>query len=243
MKKIICVIPSRYNSSRLPGKPILDIAGKPMLFWVYEKCKSITEFDEVIVALDDERIAKVCDQFGMNYIFTRNDHENHIERIYEVSERIKSEIYVCVNGDEPLIESSTIKTMINEIKKHSYDVYGLVKEINNPSLVLDISNIKVVLKNDNTAMYMSRSPIPYPKGFKEIKYLKYVGVEGFTPSALKKFSMIKKSYYETIEDIDHLRFITNGIDIKFQLVKSDSLSVDTIKDYEIVKEMIKNESY
>ena len=101
--KLVGVIPARYASTRFPGKPLADICGKPMIWWVYQKASALTEFDELYVATDDERIEKVCKEYNMNVIMTRNDHPNHISRIQEVSEHIKADYYICICGDELLI--------------------------------------------------------------------------------------------------------------------------------------------
>ncbi len=101
--KMIAVIPARYQSTRLPGKPLADICGKPMLWWVYEKVKNISAFNKVLCAIDDERIESACKQHNMDYVMTRNDHPNHISRIQEVSSIEYADYYVCINGDEPLI--------------------------------------------------------------------------------------------------------------------------------------------
>ena len=109
--KIIGVIPARYSSTRFPGKPLADICGKPMLWWVYQQVKKIEAFEQVICAIDDERIQKICEKFNMEYVMTKNNHPEHISRIHEVSEKIKADYYMCINGDEPLISQECFNSL------------------------------------------------------------------------------------------------------------------------------------
>lgn len=240
MKKI-AIIPARYNSTRLPGKPLADVCGKPMIWWVYQKVRRIEAFCEVICAIDDERIRDACEKYNMNYVMTRNNHPNHISRIHEVSEKIAADIYVCINGDEPLIRPEMIAAVLPaEIDKDTYFI-GAYRKLTDPAETLDIANIKLALNNSGKCVYMSRGPIPYPKGTLFVEYNKYVGIECFTKESLDFFVKTPKGILETTEDIDHLRFIENGKDIYFKEVKSNSISVDTPKDLEKVRELIEKE--
>ena len=110
--KVIGVIPARYKSSRLEGKPLKDICGKPMIWWVYNQVKNVRELSEIFVATDDIRIKNECDKYGVSVLMTRNNHPNHISRVQEVSDKIKADIYVCINGDEPLIDVDSIVKVI-----------------------------------------------------------------------------------------------------------------------------------
>jgi 3-deoxy-manno-octulosonate cytidylyltransferase (CMP-KDO synthetase) len=240
--RIIGIIPARYKSTRLPGKPLADIHGKPMIWWVYNQAKKVKKLDEVYVATDDERIAKVCDTLNLNYIMTSEDHPNHIYRVHEVARRLEADYYVCINGDEPLIEPDVIAEIIPNYKTNSdkYLALGLMREFRDPVEVIDYANIKVVTNKLGHALYISRSPVPYPRGTLSFKYKKYVGVECFNLQALNFYVETEPGEIEHIEDIDHLRFLENGIPIKFKLVNSSSLSVDTAKDLEKVRFLINN---
>lgn len=236
--KIIGVIPARYASTRFPGKPIVDICGKPMIWWVYQQAKKVKELSDVYIATDDEKIVNVCDKYNMKYITTNNNHPEHISRIHEVSTKINADFYICINGDEPLIQETVIKAAI-PIQKYSDKYFcGLVRDMTNPVEVIDNANIKVVLNSKNQAIYMSRTPVPYPKGTLDVIYKKYVGVECFNKEALDFFVKSPMGINEKIEDIDQLRFIENGIIANFVLVESESLAVDTPKDLEFVKKII-----
>lgn len=234
--KIIGVIPARYESTRFPGKPIVDICGKPMIWWVYQKVKSIKAFSDVFCAIDDDRIQEVCEEQGIKYIRTRNDHPEHISRIHEVSEIIDSDYYICINGDEPLITTECITPVLpKDTAKEPYFV-GAMRNLSSPAEAIDPANIKLVISETGRCLYMSRTPLPYPKGTLNVSYKKYVGVECFNKQALDFFVKTNMGSIEKIEDIDHLRFLENGVDLHFALVQSDSISVDTPKDLDFVRE-------
>lgn len=233
--KVIAVIPARYASTRLPGKPLKDICGKPMLWWVYQKVKKIKNIQEVVCAVDDTRIAEVCEKMEMNYVMTSSDLPEHISRIHEVSEKISADYYMCINGDEPLISEECIYPVI---PKQIFDIPyfgGAVRKLSDPAETIDFANIKVVLSDTGRCLYMSRTPVPYPRGTLMFSYNKYVGVECFNKKALDFFVKTPMGSLEKIEDIDHLRFLEHGIDLKFDYVNSESISVDTVKDLEKVR--------
>ena len=237
--KIVGIIPARYASTRFPGKPLVDICGKPMIWWVYERVSSVKEFSEVFVATDDERIEKVCQEYNMKVIMTRNNHPNHISRIQEVSDKIDADYYMCINGDEPLIDPISIQKIIPEKENNDDTVFiGARRKLTDPAETIDSANIKLVIGKNNLCMYMSRTPIPYPKGTLFFDYWKYVGIECFNKKALDFFVNTEMGNIEKVEDIDHLRFLENGVKIYFKEVESESLSVDTPKDLEKVKKII-----
>lgn len=233
--RIVCVIPARYSSTRLPGKPLVDICGKPMIWWVYNQAKKVYEFAEVVVATDDERIAKVCEKENISYCMTRDNHPDHISRVQEVSENIMADMYVCINGDEPLMKPEMIQTVLPE--KMDKDIYfiGAYRKLTDPAETLDPGNIKLALSNTGKCIYMSRGMVPYPKGTLFVEYKKYVGIECFSKEALDFFVNTPMGILEKAEDIDHLRFLENGKSIYFKEVVSDSISVDTLKDLEKVR--------
>ena len=237
--KIVAVIPSRYASTRLPGKPLVDICGKPMIWWVYNRVKQVTEFDSVVVATDDERIASACKKYGMNYIMTRNDHPDHIARIHEVSEIVDADYYVCINGDEPLIDSDSIRRVLPKKTVTDREYFGgAMIELIDPAETIDFAKIKLAVSKEGRCVYMSRTPVPYPRGTLLFRYKKYVGIECFNKKALDFFVSTSMGELEKIEDIDHLRFLENGKTLMFTMVDSESISVDTPKDLEKVRLMI-----
>lgn len=180
--KIIGVIPARYQSSRLPGKPLADICGKPMIWWVYSRVKATSKLNEIYVATDDERIEKVCGQFDIPIIMASNLHQTAANRLHKVSEKIKDDFYIQLNGDEPLMDVRAIDASVpDEISQNTEFGTNIITE---PSQVMDASNIKVVFDRGMNALYMSRTPIPYPFKNIEFKYYKHVGIIGFNKKML-----------------------------------------------------------
>lgn len=237
--KIIGVIPARYKSSRFPGKPLADICGKPMVWWVYQQVKKVKEISEIYVATDDERISSECEKLNIHYIMTSSDLPEHISRVHEVSEQISADYYICVNGDEPLISADCIRDVLPGHDSKRYYYSGAVRKLTDPAETVDFANIKVVLTKNGRGIYMSRTPVPYPRGTLLFQYYKYVGVECFTKEGLDFFVSTEQGVTEKIEDIDHLRFIENGKEIHFTEVYSESISVDTPKDLEKVRLMVR----
>ena len=236
--KIIGIIPARYQSSRFPGKPLADICGKPMIWWVYQQTKKVKEFSEVYVATDSEKIKDVCDSFGMNVIMTKDNHPTHIHRLQEVSDKIKSDLYVCVCGDEPLIEPEVISKAIPTKTDDKYIISNLIREFQEPTEVVDPGNIKVMKNDEGYIIALSRSPIPFPYKTIMYKFKKIVGVECYNKAALDFFVSHPAGAMEKIEDVTLLRFLENHIKIKTTVISSESLSVDTEKDLEKVREIM-----
>lgn len=239
MMKVVAIIPSRYNSSRFKGKPLADILGTPMIVQVYKQVKKSKKITEVYVATDDERIYNVCIENNLNVIMT-GEHNTSTERLYEVSQKLDADIYVCINGDEPLIEPDVIDKIIPKtVPKEQYFVSNLITKISQPAEVIDFTNIKVVKDNKDNALFYSRSPIPYPKSSLDYDYYKHLGILAYNKKSLEFFANTKKGYNEKIEDINELRFLENGIKLKLITVEADSLSVDTPKDLEKVINILK----
>ncbi len=235
--KIIGAIPARYGSSRFPGKPLQDICGKPMLWWVYQQASKVEEFAQVVVATDDQRIADLCEQYGMNYVMT-GEHSTHIARIHEVSTKIDADYYVNINGDEPLIEKETIQAIIPKEASEQPKVFGLMKILRDPVELIDPTNIKVAANKDGVALYISRAPIPHPYKTILFEYKKAIGVECWNKAALELFVNSEPGVMEQIEDLVALRFFENGVPMHYTLVESNSLSVDTPKDLEKVRKLV-----
>lgn len=243
--KIIGVIPARYKSTRFMGKPLADICGKPMIWWVYQQCIKVKELNEVYIATDDEKIKQVCDEYGMNVIMTSDSHMTGTDRIGEVAEKIKADLYINVQGDEPLIEPDNIRKAIEPFyTDNNLMVSNLMTKISNPVDAVNFTVPKVITNKDNIAVYLSRSTAPYPKGAIEYCYYKQVCVYGFRPEALQFFCEYGKKYgkakIEEIEDIEILRFIENGYRVQYIEVDSDTVAVDTIQDLKKVNAIIRN---
>lgn len=232
--KAIGVIPARYGSSRFPGKPLADICGKPMLWWVYRQAKKVRELADVYIATDDSRVADICERFGMKYVMT-GEHSTHIARVHELSTKIEADYYVNVNGDEPLIEPETISAIIPKEPSEAPKVFGLMKILRDPVELIDPTNIKVATNKNGVALYISRAPIPHPYKTILFEYKKAIGVECWNRAALELFVNSEPGQMEVIEDLVALRFFENGCPMHYTLVESNSLSVDTPKDLDKVR--------
>lgn len=238
--KTLGVVASRYASTRFPGKALAMIGEKPMVWWVYQQALKAEKLDRVIVATDDERIERVCIENGMEVIMTSTDNATTANRMFEVSQIIDADFYITINGDEPMIDPAAIDAAIPDDIPNEYE-YGTnaICETEDPVEVMDPSNIKVVFDCNNKALYMSRTPIPYP--FKDLnyKYYKHLGVLGYNKKMLMFYQNSIPGSLEKVEGIDTLRFLDYGKELHFFKVKvSKSLSVDTPKDLEKVKELM-----
>ena len=240
--KIICVIPARAESSRFFEKPLALICGKPMIQWVYTHCKSCEYFEEVYIATDSEKIKVACESFGARVVMTSSAHDTATERLYEVATRLPAALSVMVNGDEPLLTGEYIRQCIPEhLDTDSLFVSNLMTDFNNPVEVVDSTNLKIVTATDNRCLFISRSPIPYPKGNMNYVYHKFVGVGAFTRKALDFYHNTPRGPIEKIEENDSFRFIENHVPIYYYNCHCKSLSVDTPKDIEGVEEYLKGE--
>ena len=242
--KVVGIIPARYASTRLPGKPLKDILGYPMIWWVYKRVRTVKELDEIYVATDDDRIKEVCEQYDIPVIMTSPNHPNGAMRLQEVSETVKADFYVQLNGDEPLMNTDAIAAAIPE--KVPQDVaFGtnIITQIDDPAQVMDASNIKMVFDDQMNALYMSRTPIPYPFKSIDFQYYKHVGIIGYNKLMLDFYKNSQPGRFEQIEGIDTLRFLDYDKQLKLSLVLDcHSLSVDTQKDLDMVIKMMKEQN-
>ena len=234
--KIIGIIPARYQSSRFEGKPLADILGKPMIWWVYQQAIKAESLDEVFVATDDKRIEQACIENNINVIMTSSEHKTGTDRIGEVARKIKADLYVNIQGDEPMIEPQTISKAIEPFfTDENLQISNLMTKITDPVDVVNFTVPKVITNKDNIGIYLTRSTTPYPKGSIDYCYYKQVCVYGFTPDALEFFCNSPRGKIEQIEDIEILRFIEAGYRVQFVEVVSDTVAVDTKKDLEKVR--------
>ncbi|MBQ9191767.1 MAG: 3-deoxy-manno-octulosonate cytidylyltransferase [Bacteroidaceae bacterium] len=236
---IVCVIPARGGSSRFFEKPLALILEKPMIQWVYEHCKAVPEFSEVYVATDSDRIRMAAETFGAKVIMTSSDHDTATERLYEVSTKVDADLYVMVNGDEPLLtREAIIQCIPAEVKEGELYVSNLMTDFENPVEVVDATNLKIVTANDDRCLFISRSPIPFPKGAMNYVFHKFVGVGAFNRKALDFYHTTPRGPIEKIEENDSFRFIENHVPIYYYNCHCKSLSVDTPKDIAGVEEYL-----
>ena len=243
--KIIGIIPARYESSRFKGKPLADICRKPMNWWVYRQCKKVQEFSAVYVATDDERIFHRCKELEIDVIMTAANHRTGTDRVGEVAENIPADLYVNIQGDEPMIEPETIQAAITPFfNRPELQITNLMTKITNPIDVVNFTVPKVITNKEGIGIYLTRATAPYPKGSINYEYYKQICVYGFKPDALefycdygKKFG---KAKVEAVEDIEILRFIENGYKVQFIEVESKTIAVDTEKDLEKVRAIMED---
>lgn len=241
--KVIGVIPARFGSGRMPGKPIADIGGKPMIWWVYQEAKKSLLLEDVVIATDDGRIAEKCNEYSMKYVMTNKNHDTPTSRLHEVSTLIDADLYLMIMGDEPLINQESFSLIVPSEKKSKDYVACLTNIIERPSEVIDFSNQKCVTNAKREILLISRSPIPYPKGTIDFEYEKVTGIQLFSKSALEFYNRTRKSTLEIAEENDLMRFVEN--DIKVIAIRSNykTISVDTPKDLDEVRKIIMGKFY
>ena len=237
--KTIGVIPARYASSRLFGKPLLDICGKPMLWWVYDQLSKVHYVDDVYVATDDIQIVNACKALGIKSVMTSSDHHTHIERVTEFASIVPADHYLVVCGDEPLVLTETMEKVFPLPEPSDLPfIRILMREFTDPVNVIDPSNIKIVVTNSGDCLFLSRVPIPFPYKRSDFTYKKIMGVECYNKAALDLFFGSPIGILESIEDITLLRFLENGIKMNFIQVVSDAISVDTQKDLDYARRIL-----
>lgn len=236
---IIAVIPSRYASTRLPGKPLVDICGKPMVQHVYERVRQVSLFDEVLVATDDERIVRAVTAFGGNACMTSPDCPSGSDRLIEVASSHPADIYVNVQGDEPLVEPSSIERLARVMLENPDLQMGTLcypvseQQAQNPNLV------KVVRAHNGNALYFSRSPIPFPRsGGIAPSYFGHLGMYAYRREFLMNFGNLPWSSLENTEKLEQLRVLQAGIAIRVLEVEPFGPGVDTPEDLEEVRRIL-----
>lgn len=236
-KKILGIIPARYASSRFPGKPLVDFLGRPMIWWTYQSTTLSNKLTDIVVATESEEIVSVCQSFSIPVLLTSTKHSTMISRLSEVGEKISADLYVGINGDEPLIDSKLIDASIPTETKNFF-VSNLMTKIKEPTHLVDPSNIKVVTDRNGKCLMMSRNIIPSTFGTIRFDYYKHIGVTCLSPEAMSFISNSKVGFLEKVEGIEHLRFVENGKRMKMIEVQGETLSVDTQKDAEKVRDIL-----
>lgn len=238
--KFLGVIPARYASTRLEGKPLKNICGHTMIEWVYKRALN-SDLDDVVVATDDERILNEVKRFGGKAILTDKNHENGTSRIAEVCKHYTDyDIIVNIQGDEPLIEKEMINSIINSFKNNNDIVMSTLKhrletmeEIENPNYV------KVITDKNGYAIYFSRSVIPYPRNLNKDIYFKHVGIYGYKREFVIKYANMEPTELENSESLEQLRALENGYKIKVEETPFKIIGVDTAEELEKVRNYIK----
>ena len=246
----IAVIPARYAATRLPGKPLVPLAGKPMIQRVWERTRQAERITRVMIATDDDRILKAAASFGAEAVMTRSEHRSGTERVAEVAAGIAGsddQVFVNVQGDEPLVEPEAIDTLVEAIESEpGVAVATLMVPITKPADIMDPNIVKVVLDFDDNALYFSRAPIPWVRdrsGPVHALHLKHLGLYAFRRAALLDFATLPLGDLERVEQLEQLRWMENGYKIRVAETHHDSVSVDVPEDVaRVEKLLIKSQS-
>jgi 3-deoxy-manno-octulosonate cytidylyltransferase (CMP-KDO synthetase) len=239
---VVVVIPARYGSSRLPGKPLVSLGGKPMIQRVYERAKLAQRADRVIVATDDERIVKAVQEFGGQARMTRADHRTGTERVAEVAAHESGDVFVNVQGDEPLLDPVAVDTAVGALLEEPQAAIATVATpIKIPADIMDPNICKVVLDFDENALYFSRAPIPWVRdtaGHVQARHLKHLGLYVFRRDALLEYPTLPQGELERVEQLEQLRWLENGWKIRVAEVQHDAVSVDVPEDVARVEKLL-----
>jgi 3-deoxy-manno-octulosonate cytidylyltransferase (CMP-KDO synthetase) len=237
--KVVAVIPARYKSSRFEGKPLQEICGKPMVWWVYQEAKKVKSFERVIVATEDQRIVDACNELGMEVMMTADTHPTGTDRVAEVAQKVDADLYVIIMGDEPLISAEDEQALVDSISGVAdADAIMLTEKFKNPVDVVNTTTIKLAINNNKELVFMSRMPIPYPKAALGYSYYKNIGCYALRKEALDFFLKTKPGCIEEAEEIELLRLLENRKKVLTVLVDSESMAVDTPKDLERIRKVI-----
>lgn len=233
----VIVIPARMGSTRFPGKPLVDLCGKPMIQWVYERSVSSGVGSEVVVATPDQEIVDACAGFGAKAMLTRMDHPTGTDRLAEIAETIPADVYINVQGDEPLIDIATIRAIAEPFSDSSVMMASVfsectAQEVDNPAVV------KVVTDLRGNALYFSRHAIPFPRNPRPTPLKKHIGIYAYRRSVLMEYPSWPQTPLELAESLEQLRFLENGIGIRMVEGKGSVVSVDTPEQADEVRKYL-----
>jgi len=239
--KSIGIIPSRYASTRFPGKPLIDIKGKTMIQRVYEQAVKSQKLSKVVVATDDKRIYNHVIGFGGKALMTDIEHTNGTTRCNQIISILESagehfETAINIQGDEPFINPIQIDSIVSLFDSNKVQIGTLAKKIVSNDELFDPNVVKVVLNNNKMAMYFSRHPIPMLRSFDNISwlnnftFLKHIGIYGFRTDILKKIATMPIGKLEDAEKLEQLRWLENGISISVNITDIESIAIDTKED-------------
>ncbi len=235
--KVIAVIPARLPSTRLPRKMLREIDGLPLVLWVYRAVRSSELLDDVIVATDSDEILEVCQKHSCKAQMTSEKHRSGTERVREISQSVPADVYINVQGDEPMIRADHISTLVN-LMKHDQVPVGTLKT---PAAAEDITNpnaVKIVTDLSGRALYFSRSTVPYDRDGSRPSYFKHLGIYAYRKPELDRFVALPESSLERAERLEQLRFLENGISIYAAETPYDSIGVDTAEDLARVEKLL-----
>ena len=249
-KKVLCIIPARYNSSRFPGKPLADIGGKSMIRRVYEQAMACTVLDRVVVATDDTRILQHVEAFGADALLTRSNHISGTDRCAEVA-ALMPEYAVCINiqGDEPFLNPAQIERIALPLLEGRAEISTLAKAIQDQAALQNPNIVKVVFNKNGHALYFSRSPIPYLRDIAEQDWAsnqahyRHLGLYGFQRDTLLEIASLPPSTLEQWEALEQLRWLENGKSIFVALTDEEAIGIDTPEDAEKARIFLQKQKY
>lgn len=239
MFKVIAIIPSRYGSSRFPGKPLADLCGKPVVQHVYERASELPQ--DVIVATDDTRIYETVLGFGGKAVMTSCNHKSGTDRIYEayVKSGSDAEIVVNIQGDEPFTDPEQLKQLVRSFDNPDTAIATLARELkgDETALVDNPNVVKVVFNKDGKALYFSRAGIPYLRDKDTVgsRYYQHVGIYAYRAEVLKQITSLPPSMLEKAESLEQLRWLENGFNIHVSVTSHNNIGIDTPEDLERAK--------
>lgn len=236
---VIAVIPARLASMRLPRKMLREIHGKPLAVWVYQAVRSSPLLNDVIIATDSDEILSVCRQYSCNVRMTSDKHRSGTERVHEVSQSVSADVYINVQGDEPMIRASHIEVLVELMKDEDVPV-GTLKTPASPEDIANPNAVKVVTDLKGKALYFSRSTIPFDRDGSQPEYFKHLGIYAYRKKWLERFVNLPESSLERCERLEQLRFLENGTPIYVAETEYDSIGVDTEDDYRRVIKLLGN---
>lgn len=240
-QNVIGVIPARYGSSRFPGKVLAEIAGKPMIQWVYQQASQSQILDQLIIAVDDPRVLKCVEEFGGKAVMTEAGHPSGTDRIAEAVEKIQTDIVVNIQGDQPLIDPNMIDEAVQPLLEDRTVQISTIKTKISEEEFSDPAVVKVVVDENDFALYFSRSLIPYPRDKVAVNVYEHVGLYVYRKDFLLMISKMPQSYLERIEMLEQLRVLEHGYKIKVIETKSKhaaGVSVDTPEDIARVEKFL-----
>lgn len=236
--KILGIIPARFASTRFPGKPLIDLAGKSMIQRVYEQCLQSKSLADVIIATDDDRIFSHAQDIGAKVVMTSSDHQSGTDRCAEVISILNEKYDVAVNiqGDEPLINPQQIEIICNCFNDSKTEIATLIKIIDNSEILFNSNTPKVIIDAEKFAIYFSRESIPHlrniPKNdwLNHHQYYQHIGIYAYKTDVLEKITQLNLSTLEKAESLEQLRWIENGFNIKTAITEFDSIAIDSPDD-------------
>ena len=237
--KAIAVIPARLASTRLPRKMLREISGKPLIGFVYEAVRSSPVLADVIIATDAEEIMLVCRAHGWKAEMTSPLHRSGTERVHEISQRESADVYINVQGDEPLVRSQQIETLLRVMANPAAQVGTIMT----PAAELDIPNpnaVKVVTDLQGRALYFSRATVPFDRDGIRPKYFKHLGLYAYRKAALNRFPTLPTSILERTERLEQLRYLENGLSLYVEPTEQDTIGVDTEADLLLAEQILLN---